>query len=494
MGIITSLNNPPPADDPEGVPLIGWHNVVTAGDITSTTETDGFPVTNLANNATHLTWVAEFQTGLVELIILTVGVGAGPIDYIAFAGHNFGSEGMQIYVTLYDDDPLDKVILNMDGSDASTTFTDEGNALHTWTAAGNAQVDTAQSQFGGASLLCDGTGDWITTPFHGDFNLVNFDFTIDCWFNCNSAAGTERGIAGQIDSTATATTGSFAIIRNGVGGGTIFAAVYIGGSIFSVTSTTLFTNVLNTGWHHLALVRDGGNLRLFIDGVQEGIISSLGVAAINNSANDLRVGAAGEINNSWLGWIDAFRLTVGTARWTANFTPPSLAPPAHNVIIAEVPDDDSPLIFRFEPTTVSQIIVTFVYLNGTPPQAAVMYVGDLLVLERSIKVEVDHVPITYGRVTSVVNGMSETGNFLGRIVVGEHRQSKAEFAWFTPDFYREEIDPFVDAARSHPFFWAWYPSEYPAETGYVWLTKDAQPEVDPVTQRIALTLEMRGIA
>ena len=38
----------------------------------------------------------------------------------------------------------------------------------------------------------------------------------------------------------------------------------------SCRGTTQFTNLLNTGWHHLAFVRTGSTLKLFIDGAQEG--------------------------------------------------------------------------------------------------------------------------------------------------------------------------------------------------------------------------------
>lgn len=46
----------------------------------------------------------------------------------------------------------------MDGADAATTFTDSETTPKTVTANGNAQIDTAQSKFGGASALFDGTG------------------------------------------------------------------------------------------------------------------------------------------------------------------------------------------------------------------------------------------------------------------------------------------------------------------------------------------------
>lgn len=165
------------------------------------------------------------------------------------------------------------------------------------------------------------------------------------------------------------------------------------------------------------------------------------------------------------------------------------------VVSPQTISDDSPIIFRFTPqSTVSARIKLAVTDTSAVPEAAVVYVGELLVLERSIKIGANHTPITYGRRSNIVNGMSESGNFLGRIVLGESRASKAEFEWFTPTFYRSSIDDFLAAAQEVPFFWAWSPDEYPLETGYCWLTNDAEPDVDPVTRRIALTLEMRGVA
>lgn len=159
-----------------------------------------------------------------------------------------------------------------------------------------------------------------------------------------------------------------------------------------------------------------------------------------------------------------------------------------------VPVDDGPLIMRFAPQVLSGVRIRIDASGVAPPEAAVVYVGKLLVLERSIAVGSKHTPITYGRRTTVINGMSETGNFLGRIVTGSYLESKAEFEWFTPTFYRTDVDAFVESARETPFFWAWSPVEYPAEVGYVWLTNSAQPDVDPATRRVALTLEMRGVA
>lgn len=219
-------------------------------------------------------------------------------------------------------DAFTKVLLHMDGADATTAFPDDSPTPHTFTAAGNAQIDTAQSKFGGASLLCDGTGDWISAPDSADYALGAGDWTIDFWFNCNAAGGTVERLAGQCDSASTNATSSFRILRSAAN--VIAVSTQVGATSFAVTGTTQFTNAVNTGWHHVAFVRTGDILRLFIDGVQEGGDVAI-TGTVNNSAEDFAVGTTGEVTTDpWTGWIDEFRLSVGVARWTAAFTPPTL--------------------------------------------------------------------------------------------------------------------------------------------------------------------------
>jgi hypothetical protein len=218
-------------------------------------------------------------------------------------------------------DSFTKVLLHFDGTDGSTTIRDDAPTPHAWTASGNAQIDTAQSKFGGASLLLDGTGDFVSTPDSADFTLGAGDWTVDLWFNCNAAGGTFENLAGQ--STGSESNSAWQVFRTTVN--TIRAMVFDGSSFTFVDGTTQFTNVINPGWHHLALVRSGNILRLFVDGVLEG-----GEVAFTGTVPDatvaLDVGTiAGDTSTPWTGWIDEFRLSVGIARWTANFTPSTVA-------------------------------------------------------------------------------------------------------------------------------------------------------------------------
>lgn len=214
---------------------------------------------------------------------------------------------------------------------------------------------------------------------------------------------------------------------------------------------------------------------------------------VNTGVEVVTITCSGTVTIDYVGIA---RHNLGSAQIPVTIYDASNSP--RSVLVAEtVLADDHPAIFRFTPGSYTSIQIEFdasYFADGDVPQIAVIYVGQLLVLERGIKVDVAHVPMLYGRKTNVVNGMSESGNFLGRVVLSESRVSKAEFAHFTPDFYRNSVDPFLDAAQEAPFFWAWAPGDYPLETGFAWLTADAQPQVSPDTLRVALMLTMAGIA
>lgn len=84
-------------------PLIGWHNLVTAGEIEADEEDANYPATNLANPSTALRWQAE-TTG-AQTIEFTVS-SAEAINYVGIARHNLGSGQVNIGVDVDDvDDP-----------------------------------------------------------------------------------------------------------------------------------------------------------------------------------------------------------------------------------------------------------------------------------------------------------------------------------------------------------------------------------------------------
>ena len=217
--------------------------------------------------------------------------------------------------------PLDKAysvsnpraLLHFDGSEGGLAMLDDALGL-IWTTQGTAKKTTVNPKFGSACLTLDGSG-WVDTPASGYFDFGAGDLTIDYWFNVSGGTGNRR-ICGQC-----ANGSNFAWGHTLLGNNTITCSIYKAAAPTSVTGTTVYAA---PGWHHLAFVRTGDILKLFLDGVQEGgNVAFTGPA--DASANKLAVGRLGElVGINWNGQIDEFRMTVGKALWTANFTPPTL--------------------------------------------------------------------------------------------------------------------------------------------------------------------------
>ena len=237
-------------------------------------------------------------------------VGYGPVPW-SVGSCNFGGGN----------DSFTKILLHMDGTNGGTTFTDSnaGGSAHTWTAS-SATTNTSVFKFGTASQDSTGGGKFISTPDSTDFTAGSGDFTIDLWFNTNGAGnGTVRYMFGHEDAAGTAAQESYAG-RLGTGNVLICEAA-VGATINTATGTTAVTTA---GWHHAACIRNGSTWKAYLDGNQEASVAISGT--VNDSTQVFAVGRIGAYaSQQWNGYIDEFRLSVGIARWTANFTPPTCA-------------------------------------------------------------------------------------------------------------------------------------------------------------------------
>ena len=201
-------------------------------------------------------------------------------------------------------------LLHFEGTDGSQVIDDETS--HTWTAVGNAQIDTAQSKIGSSSLLLDGTGDYLTGDGGSDFAFGGGDFTIDFWFRHNNPGTTQVLYDSRPSGTPTGN----------------YIQVYINATnlprLYHGSAHNGTTALVGGQWHHIAVTRSGSSLRFFVNGTQEGV-------TLTNS-NTFFVGASrptigcdgNTIGASPLnGWVDAVRVVKGTALWTSNFSPPA---------------------------------------------------------------------------------------------------------------------------------------------------------------------------
>jgi len=206
-----------------------------------------------------------------------------------------------------------KSLLHFDGADASTTFTDVSGK--TWTKYNHAQIDTAQSVFGGASGLFDGTDDYIDTPDHADFAVGSGDFEFE--FRVRPSALQNNTILGQNKSDLSFANTSFRIGLYDTG--EIWAAINSGGTGYVVTSG-INVYAANT-WYTVSFSRYNNILYLRIDGVAYDTLDVTGIT-VNNSAYKMAIGRSGEYNGSYFnGWIDEFYFSKGVAIHTADYTP-----------------------------------------------------------------------------------------------------------------------------------------------------------------------------
>lgn len=151
--------------------------------------------------------------------------------------------------------------------------------------------------------------------------------------------------------------------------------------------------------------------------------------------------------------------------------------------------DDAPILVRFLENVASGMRIKMVPL-ATPPEIAVVYIGNLMVVPMDIPA--GHTPLIDGRVTRTTAGNSEAGDYLGSIVLSQKLASSVSFQYLDEDWYREVMRPFVRRGRGTAFFWSGFPESRPREAGFAWLTSDPRPNFIG-NEWVDISFEMGGI-
>ncbi len=212
-------------------------------------------------------------------------------------------------------DEFTVLMLHCNGSDTSTTFTDNSESSHTVTANGDAQIDTAQSVFGSASGLFDGTGDYLSISDHADWDFGTGDFTIDFHVRLTTLASDQDFI-----STYSSDLGFW--LRFTSSNGLQFLGQEHGGTPSINFNEGGVTGWAADTWYHIALVRSGSDWYLFQDGTE--VASTTGSLTMPNAVSDVNIGRNVSTTGAHVnGWMDEFRVSKGVARWSSAFTPPT---------------------------------------------------------------------------------------------------------------------------------------------------------------------------
>jgi hypothetical protein len=219
------------------------------------------------------------------------------------------------------------LLLHGDGTNGAqnNTFVDGSSNNFTITRNGNTTQGTFTpfSQPAGYwSNFFDGTGDYLSAPANTAFNFGTDSFTIECWFyltgNAALRAGNTRDAAIFSVESLPSVNITFYIGGNSTTTGTLIG-------IYKNTNTeearTVNTTISQNTWHHVAVSKDGSNIRLFLNGTQVGSTLSSSTAW-GSSTNGARVGRLWNTDPlDFPGYISNLRVVKGTAVYTSNFTP-----------------------------------------------------------------------------------------------------------------------------------------------------------------------------
>lgn len=211
-----------------------------------------------------------------------------------------------------------KLLVHGGGANGSTTFTDLSASPHTLTATGNIQHTSGTTIGGENAILLDGAGDYLQLSGNpSDLFVGNAtDFCIEayiildelaklqCIFNNRQTSGGTGGYVLHVDSSNKlnlAVNSNSAAVLNTIG------------------ATSLTTGTL----YHIAATRQGTTGRVFLNGNLDATATQVGTAT-DNAVSPPRIGSQSNFSRDFHGKMNWFRLTVGQALYTANFTPPTM--------------------------------------------------------------------------------------------------------------------------------------------------------------------------
>jgi hypothetical protein len=212
------------------------------------------------------------------------------------------------------------LLLSGNGTNGSTTFTDSSPRAAATTVAGNAQISTAVKKYGTGSMYFDGSGDYVyVSTAASAFDYSTSNFTIEFWVY-------------PLSGPASTYNPSF-YTQHGDGdwsNGSLGIRIHHQNVLVGSSQITYSTAVSNNQWTHMALVRNGNTVTMYLNGNSVGSISYSGSLGSSTdrpalATSDSVASGGREFLN---GYIDDLRITKGVARYTSNFTPPTSALPA----------------------------------------------------------------------------------------------------------------------------------------------------------------------
>jgi hypothetical protein len=203
----------------------------------------------------------------------------------------------------------------------SNRFIDNSTNAFTITKNGDTAVSPAQpftlpssvATYGSGYL--DGSGDQLTVANNSAFDVGSGNFTVEAWVYLS---GTSGSVFNYSNGQSTNANFAWEIYQNSAT--SIQVSVFQSTTQYTASSTSLIANA----WNHVAGVRNGNTLTIYVNGVAGGTTASVtGVTVNNPSGATVKVSGYNNASAVITGYVADARMVKGTAVYTSAFTPPT---------------------------------------------------------------------------------------------------------------------------------------------------------------------------
>ena len=305
--IITAVST-----DPEGFPLT-WSYAVTSGSLGSTAT-----VSQADNVFTITPSTTESDAGTFSITFSVTDGATGAVNAVSAFTLSFVVANSR-YTTLS---------VRATNTGSNQIFDDASTSNHTITANGDTTASTfSPHRHGGYSASFDGTGDYISTANHADFNFGSGNFTIESYVYYAPSPTTNQVIVAQWHTGGGNNRRAFQLRRNyGSTGSFRFYWSTDGSDTPYIESTGIDLNTMHNQWIHVAVVRNGNTITMYVNGTDV-VNTTLTGSLYDNTTDDIFIGSRSvdppNIDHQTEGYISDLRVIKGTAIYTSNFTPPT---------------------------------------------------------------------------------------------------------------------------------------------------------------------------
>lgn len=203
-------------------------------------------------------------------------------------------------------------------------------------------------------------------------------------------------------------------------------------------------------------------------------------------------------------YIGIARHNLGSSGFTFSIEESSDAGATWSEIVApKIFSDDSAILEYFDMRSTGLVRIKLTKTSTLIPAPIIAHIkmGRALVLQR--RIYVGHAPGTIGKKVRRIINTSESGQYLGQIILSKAHASSCTQQNNTAAFVREKIKPFIQHVNGEvevngtapaTFFFAWRPGDYPEEVLYGWTGDDIRPENQLSNGMMSWSFNMEAVA